>query len=138
VRSGSQDRIQNRVDVHPQPRRVNQRKSTSARDQVPRRHSSATKWSQFGDFRSIPSDNHRFARGHPGEDIAPMVTQVAHCYRIHIAIVSPVRQPHDGQIEGVDNWCRSPIQVTPLSEVFIRTFLIVFGVLIAIAAIAHR
>jgi hypothetical protein len=67
-----------------------------------------------------------------------MVTQVAHCYRIHTAIVSPVRQPHDGPIEGVDNWCRSPIQVTPLSEVFIRTFLIVFGVLIAIAAIAHR
>ncbi len=103
VRSGSQARIQNRIDVDPQLRWVNPRKSTSPRDQIPRGNSAATEWSQFGNFCAITSDDDGFASSNASENIAAMVAQVAYCHSVHANSVSPVIHAGTGATQSGDN-----------------------------------
>lgn len=62
-------------------------------DQVCRRRTSAGTWPQLRHLGAVAGDDENLAARDAVEDLSPVVAKLANSDRIHVAIVSPVRQP---------------------------------------------
>jgi hypothetical protein len=83
----SKRRVQDAVDIRPEPGRIDVRKSMPPLEEQARRQWAAGRGSQFGDRLAVTGDGHDLAGGDAVEDLAPAVAQVSNCNFGHVGSV---------------------------------------------------
>lgn len=93
----SQRRVDQVVDVAPERIWVHLRKILATTNEFGRASAGSRQGAELSHRRTVASNDEAFAVLDAAQDFSPIIPEIAHRHRVHVASVSPVRQSREGR-----------------------------------------